>query len=118
MWRSKATQVRRIVADRREEIAQLKGPNCHPDIRPGGIEKGTAPKPPRRGKSVPRVTVEVEIRHLAIPAESQFKGYDDFVVQDWGRAARRSAIAENAVHAATPIVATLPPGISSHHGLA
>ena len=79
----------RVIAELREEVARLKGLKGRPPIKPSGMENGTSPKTGgkrpsrrRRGKSVPRVSVEEQILKAEVPAGSRFKGYEDFVVQE------------------------------------
>src|SRR6266550_156023 len=75
-----------------DEIARLKGLKARPRIAPSALE--TPPRPPRdpdakRPGSAKRsktaqltITEEIVIRLPDVPAESVFKGYEDFVVQD------------------------------------
>jgi hypothetical protein len=68
----------------------LKGLKGRPEIKPSsGVEPGTTLKPTgkrgrwrRRGKVVPKVTVDDQVVTAEVPAGSRFKGYEDYVVQD------------------------------------
>ena len=77
------------VAEQREEIARLKGLKGRPNVKPSGMDKGTAPgkpskseKRPGRGKVMPRVGVEEKLINAEIPPGSRFNGYQSFLVQD------------------------------------
>jgi Transposase IS66 family len=109
----------------REEIARLKGLKGRPAIKPSGMENGTAPKPGgrgagrrRRGKVVPRVTVEEQILKAEVPEGSRFKGYEDFVVQDLELRAR--VIRYRRERWVRPdgqtVIAPLPPNVRGHFG--
>jgi hypothetical protein len=76
----------------RDEVARLKGQKPKPVIRPSALEGGRsetkkAGRPKPRGKR--SKTAELDIHESvklqpagAIPPNSRFKGYQDFVVQD------------------------------------
>ncbi len=95
-------------------------------IKPSGMEKATEPKSGGkrgkhrgRGKVTPRVTLETKVlRAAAVPAGSQFKGYEPYQVQDLVLSAR--VVRYRRERWLTPtgetIVAPLPGSIRGHFG--
>lgn len=120
----RVADLERLVGEQREEIARLKGLKGRPNIKPSGMEKGTAAEPAqgeerrRRGKPTPRVAVEERVLKASAPSGSRFKGYQDFMVQDLVISAQ--AIRYRRERWVTPegqtILAALPAGISGHFG--
>jgi transposase IS66 family protein len=119
------TQLKRIVAAQRDEIARLKGLKGRPSIKPSGMENATELKPGgkgakrrRRGKVTPRVAAETKVLRVQAPPGSQFKGYEPYQVQDLVIIAR--AVRYRRERWLTPdgetIVAPLPGGIRGHFG--
>src|SRR5215207_484534 len=122
---AKVAEFERTVAAQREEIARLKGLKSRPKIKPSGMEQASEPKPPRdsearrrRGKVVPRVAVEERVLRATVPPGSQFRGYQDFLVQDL--VLRTEAVRYRRERWLTPegrlIVAPLPGGVDGHFG--
>jgi len=124
-----ASTLEQAVAALREENARLKGlkgcPNIKPNIKPSGMDKGTAPakpakdeKRPGRGKVTPRVKVEDEVICVEVPPGSTFKGHEPFLLQDLVISAKATCyLRERWV---TPdgrtILAPLPQGVDGHFG--
>jgi len=117
--------LKQTVAEQREEIARLKGLKGRPNIKPSGMDKGTAPAKPvpeakrrGRGKITPRVKIEEQVIGIEVPPGSVFKGHEAFLVQDLVISATATCyLRERWV---TPdgrtILAPLPQGIAGHFG--
>ncbi len=85
------SELERTVAVQREEMARLKGLPPRPQIKPSGLEKATAPAPPRKSSRLRRrrakganliIHEERRLRPALLPPGSRFKGYATFLVQD------------------------------------
>ncbi len=81
--------LKQTVSEQREEIARLKGLKGHPNVKPSGMDKGTAPAKPipeakrrGRGKITPRVKIEKKVIGIEVPPGSVFKGHEAFLDQD------------------------------------
>ena len=117
--------LKQTVAEQREEIARLKGLKGRPNIKPSGMDKGTAPakptkneKRPGRGKVMPRVDIEEKVINAEIPPGSRFKGYQSFLVQDLviSVCATRYQRERWITPDGRAILAPLPEGIDGHFG--
>lgn len=120
------SELQRVVAEQRDEIARLKGLKGRPKIppsTPSGMAQASERKSPlrgkrRRGKTVTRVPAEDRIITAEVPAGSRFKGYESFLIQDL--VVRPVAIRFRRERWVTPdgrtVVAPLPPGVDGHFG--
>src|SRR3954471_16627641 len=123
----RVTELERLVAAQREEIARLKNLKGRPTIKPGtpsGMDThttspGSSRKPGRRGRKASQLTIHEErLMRAAVPAGSRFKGYEDFLIQDL--IVRSHGIRIRRERWLTPdghtIMAPLPDGIVGHFG--
>jgi hypothetical protein len=119
------SELKRVVAAQRDEIARLKGLTGRPSIKPSGMETATGPKHDGksgkrrgRGKVSPRLLPETEVLRVTVPQGSKFKGYETYQVQDLVLAAR--VVRYRRERWLTPegetIVAPLPSGTRGHFG--
>jgi Transposase IS66 family len=117
--------LKQTVDELRDEIARLKGLKGRPNIKPSGMDKGSAPekpakqeKRPGRGKITPRVSVEETVIKTEIPPGSRFRGYQSFLVQDLVISVQATRYQRE--RWVTPdgrtILAALPDGIEGHFG--
>ena len=122
---SKVAEQEQLIADLREENAQLKGLNGRPRIKPSGMEntgetkpRGKRGKRRRRGKITPRVAVEDRVIKARVPPGSRFKGYETYVVHDV--VLRAEVVRYRRERWITPdgttVLAALPPGVVGHFG--
>lgn len=117
--------LKQTVSEQRDEIARLKGLKGRPNIKPSGMDQGTAPAKPvqketrrGRGKVTPRVKIEERVIGIEVPPGSVFKGHEAFLVQDLAISVTATCyLRERWV---TPdgrtILAPLPQGIAGHFG--
>lgn len=115
----------------KDEIAILKGEKARPKIKPSGLNKdaqsaadeGEAKKKKRRGKPGRKKTQELEIHDEQIiepddlPAGSQFKGYEPYVVQEieFKLKNTRYLRARYQTPAGASLVGVLPESIAGSH---
>ena len=122
---SKVAEQEQLIADLREENAQLKGLSGRPRMKPSGMENTGETKPPgkrgkqrRRGKITPRVAVEDRVIKARVPPGSRFKGYETYVVHDV--VLRAEVVRYRRERWITPdgttVLAALPPGVVGHFG--
>lgn len=123
------SELRRVVADQKVEIARLKGLKGPPDIKPSGMDKkaqardkakaGRQANKARRGTKRDRVTINEErVIKVDAPSGSRFKGYEDYLLQDV--VCRAHTVLLRRERWQTPdgktIVAPLPAGTRGHYG--
>src|SRR3954447_3244939 len=118
--------LRRAVAELRAEGAGIKGVKGRPELKPSGMEKGTEPGPPGKGRGggaktskAERLAVDEErVIAAEVPAGSRFKGYEDFLVQDL--VLRPHVVRLRRERWLTPdgrtVTAPMPAGVVGHFG--
>jgi hypothetical protein len=118
--------LQQTVGELRAQIARLKGVAPRPALKPSGMEPKTEPKPAeparkrgkKRRKTAQLVIHEVRVIKAEVPAGSDFKGYEDFVVQDL--VLRPHVVRIRRERWVTPdgatVVAPMPAGITGHFG--
>lgn len=125
---TRVTELERLVAAQRDEIARLKGLKGRPQIKPSGMEQATAPAEPRRNgrgrrgrrskRAELRLHEERVIKVASLPRNSRFKGYASFLVQDlvlqaWGVRLKRERWR---MPDGQTLTAPLPAEVTGHFG--
>ena len=120
------TELQRIVAAQRDEIARLKGGPGRPTIKPSGMDKATEPRSGktggrRRGRGSTKAKLSIhEDRTLRVdaPPGSRFKGYAGFLVQDLVIRPHVTHFRRECWQApdGRMVMAPLPEGIDGHFG--
>jgi hypothetical protein len=121
---SKVAALEKTASEQREEIARLKGLKVRLTIKPSGLDKGTEPSKPGkgkrrfRGKVTPRVGIEDQVVKIAVPEGSRFKGHEPFLVQDLVISVRATCYQRErwVLPDGQTILAPLPEGIDGHFG--
>jgi hypothetical protein len=118
--------LKQAVAELRAEVATLKGLQGRPKMKPSGMDQGTESRPgdkPRgrgaKGRKNERLGIDEErVIKAAAPADSRFKGYQDFIVQDL--VLRPHVVRIRRERWSTPggvtITAPMPSGVTGHFG--
>ena len=125
---TRVTELERLVAAQRDEIARLKGLKGRPQIKPSGKEQAAAPAEPRRNgrgrrgrrskRAELRLHEERVIKVASLPRNSRFKGYASFLVQDlvlqaWGVRLKRERWR---MPDGQTLTAPLPAEVTGHFG--
>ena len=122
---SKVAEQEQLIADLREENAQLKGLNGRPRIKPSCMENTGETKPPgkrgkqrRRGKITPRVAVEDRDQGAGAAKGFALQRHETYVVHDV--VLRAEVVRYRRERWITPdgttVLAALPPGVVGHFG--
>jgi hypothetical protein len=82
--------LKQAIAELRAEVATLKGLQGRPRMKPSGMDQGTEPALDdksqwrgAKGRKSERLSIDEErVIKAEAPADSRFKGYQDFIVQD------------------------------------
>jgi hypothetical protein len=100
---SENAEQKRLIAKLREEVARLKGLQGRPRMKPSGMEPGPSPKPTgkrakwrRRGKVVPRVSIEEQVVKAEVPPVRALRGMKIMWCRMWLCGHELSGIGANA----------------------